>query len=128
MPVNIGRQRNSTLFLIEQFENSGDQFDEDTLEEINSDPVVWLLSMECQDRLSTPAEVAGLLRDLERAISLIEKYIPRTDQIFLSEEENKTYMTAVIQELLKRAQNAGLLKGIQQNWGDWAGVDLDSNR
>merc|ERR1719476_9308 len=44
----------------------------------------------------------------------------------LKDEKSATsYITNVIQELLKRAQGEGLLKGVQQDWARWKGADLD---
>merc|ERR1719266_2066013 len=36
-------------------------------------------------------------------------------------------MTNVIQELLKRAHAEGMLKGVQQNWSQWKGADMQAS-
>ena len=64
------------------------------------------------------------MQHVESTINLIEGYIPNLGEMLKDHESATAYITSVIQELLKRAQSDGLLKGVQQNWAQWKGADL----
>merc|ERR1719461_2829613 len=49
-------------------------------------------------------EVAKMLHDIERCITLIDNHIPEITKIMENHTGEKVHMTNVIQELLKRAQ------------------------
>lgn len=119
-----GIQRRETNFLITEGLKNDMPLTKETLEELKEDPNMWLLSDTVTANIKSTGDIARVLRNVENTIRLIEGYIPNLKELIKDETKATEYMTNVIQELLKRAHNEGLLKGCQQNWAKWQGADL----
>jgi len=100
-----------TMRLIKKYtktDHRSETFGEEIKHELDEDPNIWLLSFEAMDSMQAPADVAQMLIHLEATINLIDKYIPNIHGLLQNQDDSKMYLTAVIQELLKRAQTKAI--------------------
>merc|ERR1719461_1080042 len=72
-------------------------------------------------------EVAKMLHDIERCITLIDNHIPEITKIMENHTGEKIHMTNVIQELLKRAQAEQMSHKIINDFSTCKDVSLEEN-
>merc|ERR1719173_73954 len=106
---------NSMIDLMQQFENSSEIWEDNVQVELKEDPVLWCLSKDAREQLQNPRQVVEMLHELQRSINLIDRFIPELTSN-LSSDKSDVYMTNVIQELLKRAQESQLSSKIRNDF------------
>jgi len=106
---------NSMIDLMQQFENSSEIWEDNVQVELKEDPVLWCLSKDAREQLQNPGQVVEMLHELQRSINLIDRFIPELTSN-LSSDKSDVYMTNVIQELLKRAQESQLSSKIRNDF------------
>jgi len=106
---------NSMIDLMKQFENSSEIWEDNVQVELKEDPVLWCLSKDAREQLQNPGQVVEMLHELQRSINLIDRFIPELTSN-LSSDKSDVYMTNVIQELLKRAQESQLSSKIRNDF------------
>lgn len=105
----------SMIDLMKQFENSSEVWEDCVKQELNEDPVLWCLSKDAREQLKNPKQVVDMLHELQRSINLIDRFIPELTNN-LTDDDSKIYITNVIQELLKRAQQSELSQKIRNDF------------
>jgi len=118
--------RRETAFLIREGLKNDMTLPQEALEELADDPTMWLLNPKITSNIKTTADVARVMQHVESTINLIEAYIPNLKELLKDEKKAASYITNVIQELLKRAQKEGLLKRGGHDWTVMHGADLSN--
>lgn len=114
-------ESDSLLDLMNQFEGvTEEEWVEEVQMEMDEDPVLWCLSKDARAQLNNPDAVVDCLHQLQRSINLIDKFIPEVTNVLQKSETQEVYMTTVIQELLKRAQDSEMSNRILK---DFSSVD-----
>jgi len=81
--------------------------------ELEEDFALYAVSQEARESLKSKQDVKELITNLQICINVLKKHIPKvTKMLDVNDKENTIYMTNVIQDLLKRAQNEKLSKKI----------------
>jgi len=81
--------------------------------ELEEDFSLYAVSQEARESLKSKQDVKELITNLQICINVLKKHIPKvTKMLDVNDNENTVYMTNVIQDLLKRAQNEKLSKKI----------------
>jgi len=92
--------------------------------ELEDDFSLFAVSRETREGLHTKHDVQELIFNLQVCINVLKKHIPKVTEVLdVKDGNNKVYMTTVIQDLLKRAQEEKLSKKILT---DFSGIrELD---
>jgi len=81
--------------------------------ELEEDFSLFAVSRETRNGLNSKHDVQELIFNLQVCINVLKEHIPKVTEVLdLKDENNKVYMTNVIQDLLKRAQEEKLSKKI----------------
>jgi len=124
--------RDSTADLIDLFETATEEewaqswANEELEASLQDNPILWCLSADARAELNNPADVARMLHDIERCITLIDRYIPEVTNIMEKQLGEKVLMTNVIQELLKRAQKRELSHKIRNDFTSARDISLET--
>jgi len=123
--------RSDTLddILVSQYANqTNDAIERD----IEDDPMMLIISPEARKDLNSPAAIQMLIRHLQICINCLKIHLPNianelsTSNKRAVEDRDNIYITHVIQELLKRAQDRNLSKKIRTDFTGTKQIDLES--
>jgi len=100
--------RNDTLGEIMCSELSND-YSQALKEELEEDYSLFAVSQKTLNGLKSRQDVKELITNLQICINVLKKHIPKVTEVLdVSDNNNTVYMTNVIQDLLKRAQDEKL--------------------
>lgn len=86
---------------------------EDLKHELEEDFALYAVSQGARESLKSKKDVKELIKNLQICINVLKTHIPKvTKMLDANDHDNTVYMTNVIQDLLKRAQNEKLSKKI----------------
>jgi len=86
---------------------------EDLKHELEDDFTLYAVSQVARESLKSKQDVKELIKNLQICINVLKTHIPKvTKMLDANDLDNTVYMTNVIQDLLKRAQNEKLSKKI----------------
>merc|ERR550534_3404498 len=86
-----------------------DLYSQDLQKELEEDFSLFAVSQETREGLNTKHDVQELIFNLQVCINVLKKHIPKVTEVLdVRDENHKVYMTNVIQDLLKRAQEEKL--------------------
>jgi len=104
-----------------------DDYCEDLKQELEEDCALYAVSQDTRKGLNTMQDVKELITNLQVCINVLKKHIPKVTKILdVNDEENTVYMTNVIQDLLKRAQEEKLSKKILTDFSGIRKLDFSS--
>jgi len=104
--ISIG---NDSLGDVLMAHSMSDIYSQELQKELEEDFALFAVSQETRKGLNTKHDVQELIFNLQVCINVLKKHIPKVTEVLdVKDENNKVYMTNVIQDLLKRAQEEKL--------------------
>jgi len=101
--------RNDSLGKVLMAHPMSDIYSQDLQKELEEDFSLFAVSQETRKGLNTKHDVQELIFNLQICINVLKKHIPKVTEVLdVKDENHKVYMTNVIQDLLKRAQDEKL--------------------